>query len=311
MSTPADLTFPAAPVARQHADPYYGCIPLEKSNTVVVSGGAPSVVEFQIRDGSGAPVDVSYWFPADIAAEEQEHLLAVRFSFADNSLTAKVDVPARIIDSTLGKIQFDLPEYVYNMPCIYLFYCSVVKRIDAKRGKALHVFPGRGALLVEWSPWMEHLEHCPVKHRIVPTLEDVRRRLDDFTGKNDLLEQYEFSADDIVHAMVRPVYIFNEEPPRLRRFQYTLATFPFYENWVHGTAAELLQMAAVHYIRNKLISNAGGVQGDEKARDREYMQLAQMYKEEYRRWVHSKKRDLNYSAGQGWGTIHSGYAKIR
>jgi hypothetical protein len=122
--------------------------------------------------------------------------------------------------------------------------------------------------------------------------------------------QYEFSADDIVHAMVRPVYIFNEEPPRLRNFRYTLTTFPFYENWVHGTAAELLQLAVHHYVRNKLMSQHGGLSGDEKGRDREYMQLAQMYKEEYRQWVHRKKMDLNFSNKQGWGTIHSDYVRL-
>jgi hypothetical protein len=178
-----------------------------------------------------------------------------------------------------------------------------------KDGMTQHVFPGRGLLLVEWSPWMEHLESCPVKHRTIPTLDDVRRRLDDFVGKNDLLRQYEFSADDIAHAMIRPVYIFNEEPPRLRRFQYALATFPFYENWVQGTAAELLQVAVHHYVRNKLLSNHGGIQGDEKGRDKEYAHLAGVAREEYLQWVRRKKHELNYSAGQGWGTIHSEYAR--
>ena len=181
---------------------------------------------------------------------------------------------------------------------------------EKESGATKYVLPGRGALLVEWSPWMSHLGRCPNLHRTVPTLEDVRRRLDDFIGKNDLLKQYEFSADDIVHAMIRPVYIFNEEPPRLRNFQYTLATFPFYENWVHGTAAELLYMAVFHYIRNKMISSHGGIEGDEKRRDRDYLGMAQMYKEDYIRWVHGKKRELNFSMAQGWGQIHSDFSRF-
>ena len=296
------------PVATQNADAHYGCIPYEKSNTVVVNGGAPQTVEFQVRNSDGSPVDMSYWFPLDVPAEDQQHALAIRTSFADNSIVAKADIIGNVIDPARGGIQFELPEYVYNTPCIYFFYNSVK---DKESGKVRHVFPGRGVLLVEWSPWMEHLSDCPVPHKLVPTLEDIRRRLDDFVGKNDFLKQYEFSADDIVHAMVRPVYLFNEEPPRLRRFQYTLATFPFYENWVHGTAAELLQAAVFHYVRNKMMSNHGGIQGDEKGRDREYMQLAQLYKDEYIQWVRRKKHELNMSMGQGWGTIHSGYVRIR
>lgn len=306
MST--DLTAPDVPVASQNSEAYYGCIPYAKTNTVVVAGGAPTVVEFQVRDSNGAPVNLSYWFPDDVLEESAEHTLAVKFAFADNSIVARVAETANVIDAAHGKVQFTLPKYVYEMPCIYFFYFSVVEKAT---GKVTHVFPGRGVLLVEWSPWMDHLDHCPVKHRIVPSLEDVRRRLDDFVGKNDLLKQYEFSADDIVHAMLRPVYMFNEEPPRLRRFTYTIATFPFYDNWVQGTAAELLQIAVLHYTRNKMLSNHGGITGDEKNRDREYLQLAQMYKDEYRQWIQRKKRDLNYSAGQGWGTIYSDYARIR
>ena len=260
---------------------------------------------------------MSYWFPIESFGKDEQnqrhrrnrrskYALCLRFSFADNSFVAKTDVIGHVIDASLGKIQFELPEYITNMPCIYFFYGSVKQKKD---GATKHIFPGRGLLLVEWSPWMEHLEHCPGKHRTIPTLDDVRRRLDDFVGKNDLLRQYEFSADDIAHTMIRPVYIFNEEPPRLRRFQYTLATFPFYENWVQGTTAELLQIAVHHYVRNKLLSNRGGIQGDEKGRDKEYAHLAQVAREEYLRWVRRKKHDLNYSMGQGWGSILSEYAR--
>ncbi len=55
----------------------------------------------------------------------------------------------------------------------------------------------------------------------------------------------------------------------------------------------------------------GGKSGDEKGRDKEYMQLAQMFKEEYLRWVNLKKSELNYSIGQGWGTVHSEYVRFR
>jgi hypothetical protein len=311
MSTPPDPNTPAPPIATQNSEPNYGCIPYDKTNTVVINGGAPTTMEFQIRDSNGAAVDLSYWFPPDVPAEELENALALRFAFADNSIVAKRDVVASVIDPANGKIQVELPEYVYDMPCIYFFYSAVREKTEeGKLGGLRHAFPGRGVLLVEWSPWMVHLKHCPVRHRTVPTLEDVRRKLDDFVSKNTLLNQYEFSADDIVHAMIHPVYLFNEEPPRLRRFHYTLTTFPFYDNWVIGTAAELLQIALMHYVRNKMHSNHGGIQGDEKSRDKEYMQIMLMYKEEYRQWVRRKKWDLNYSMGQGWGTIHSEYSRF-
>ena len=109
-------------VVTQNSDTHYECVPYDKTNAVVVNGGAPVTVEFQVRDSGGRPVDLSGWFPAEIPAEEQPYAIATRISFADNSRVAKQDIIGNAVDPVYGKIQFELPEYVYNVPCIYYFY---------------------------------------------------------------------------------------------------------------------------------------------------------------------------------------------
>ena len=300
-------------VITQNTDTYYGCIPMDKSNAIVAEGGAPATVDFQIRDTNGAPIDLSKFFDLTNPGGEQDaNGMFVKFATADYFQVAQRAERANVIDAVTGRIQFELPEYVYNLPCIYVVHMAIGnKKTYAASGKPLYVAPNKGVVLVEWTPFIPHTENCSrMKHRVVPAVEDIRRKLDDFVGKNDLMDQVEYSADDIIASMVWPVRRFNETPPRLRNFNYSLMDFPYYEYWVLGTAADLLQKSVVHYARNKLISPTGGTKGDEKNRDKDYMQLALMYKDEFSQWVRIEKARLNNSMGQGWSTIRSEYSNL-
>jgi hypothetical protein len=299
----------SATTAYQNADSFYGCVPQDKSNTFVVEGGAPVTLMYQIRDAGGTPVDLTAFFPSGgDEGEEVTDGLFVWFSVADDTVISNHVEPARLVDAKNGVIKFELPEYVYNIPCIYSFRVYIGdKKTFPKTFRAKAALQGTGTVLVEWSPIISKISSARNLVRVVPSIEDVRRKLDDFVSKNDLLQQVEFSTDDIVHAMIRPVKIFNETTPRLRRYQYSLWNFPYYENWLIGTAAELLRIAAIHYTRNKLLASHGGIDGDEKRRDRDYLQLAEMYRQEYRNWCHAEKQSLNSGPGQGWGTLNSDY----
>jgi hypothetical protein len=122
-----------------------------------------------------------------------------------------------------------------------------------------------------------------------------------------LLHQYEFTTDDIVHAISRPEHIWNETTPDIRRLRYTIGNFPYYDEWIIGIAGELMEIASIHYMRNKMQSQHGGLQGDEKNRDQQYMQYAQKYKKEFLDFVVAKKRQCN---NQGFGTINSRYRRL-
>jgi hypothetical protein len=297
-------------VIQQNSETFYGCIPLDKSNTFVVACGAPATLIYQIRQADGTPVDLSSFFPTE-SPEEGSDRLFVRFFIADKSSVANRYETAQILDLKQGKVQIDLPDYVYEIPCIYTFNIAIGDKITFRSThKAKYVAPGRGVVLVEWSAFMPHLENNRYSHRVVPSLEDVRRKLDDFVGKNDLLQQVEFSSDDIVNAMLYPVTLFNSTPPKLRRATYNIATFPYYDQWVLGTAGELLRIAALHYTRNKLMAQHGGIAGDEKMRDRDYLQLAQMYRQEYQNWIYLEKDSINGHVSQGFGTLYSPFIHL-
>jgi hypothetical protein len=304
------VTEPVQPgVETVNQEKYYGCIPLDKADTIVTEGGSPTVVDYIVRDASGVPVDLSGLFNQDNpGGEDDPNGLFIGFALADNTLVSKQPVPGTVTDAKNGRVQFTLPDFIIDVPCLYSFWTAVgAKETAPSSGRYLYIAPKKGIVLVEWTPFNAHFRNCPVKHRVVPALEDIRRTLDDFEGKNDLLGQVEFSNDDIVHAMVNPIRIFNEMPPRLQRFRYGLMTFPYYHQWVQGTAAELLRIAAMHYTRNKLLTSHGGLQGDEKNRDKEYLQYASAYMQEFREFCRLKKHELNFSGGQGWGTLHSDY----
>jgi hypothetical protein len=293
-------------VAEIDASTYYGCIPYDKSDTVVVTGGAESLVEFQLTDSSGNPLDLSLWF-----CDKNPHTMGVRFSFADNSVVSRNESPVMIVDASLGKVQFLLPEFVTKIPCIYYFYFGINKTDEITGVSVLkHVCPSRGLLLVEWSPWMEHVyEDQRIHHKCVPTLKDVRRKLDDFASKNTLLKQVEFSADDIVHAMLYPLDAYNDlffNGNTVGR-RYSLTNFPYYEQWVTGTAGELMQIASLHYTRNKMMENHGGIQGDEMNRDTQYLQISQMLKQEYMAWLKGMKQKFNYRNRTRSGTISTSW----
>jgi len=129
MPASPDLTVPAPPVALQNSDAHYGCIPYDKTNTVVVNGGALTTVEFHVRDSNGAAIDLSYWFPVDVPPEEQKYALGIRFTFADNSVTARRDVMGSVIDPINGQVQFELQipvdyvgsDYILELDINWLF----------------------------------------------------------------------------------------------------------------------------------------------------------------------------------------------
>ena len=266
-------------VVSTNADTFYGCVPADKSNTVIIDGGSPSTVVYTIRDASGNPVDLSKFFNEnDPGGEDDPNGVFVRFTIADESAVFKHNVQAYVLDAVNGKIQYDIPEQIYDIPCIYHFYTAVANKDKfLSSGKTLYSAPNKGRLLVEWTPFVIHGSKCAMKHRVVPSIEDVRRKLDDWSSKNNLLNQVEYSADDVVNALIWPVREFNETPPRLRRYNYSLADFPYFEQWVLGAASELLRLSVIHYTRNKLLSSHGGITGDEKNRDTQYLQLAMLW----------------------------------
>lgn len=114
---------------------------------------------------------------------------------------------------------------------------------------------------------------------------------------NVLIDDLEFSAEEIRTAQTLTVDYWNETPPAIHGYNYD--RFPYRYALLRGTAANLLFMAAHRFRRNEAQYNAGGLQFNSEAKHQQYDAAGARLWEEYKQWVRMKKRELN--ANNGWG----------
>lgn len=114
---------------------------------------------------------------------------------------------------------------------------------------------------------------------------------------NLLLDDYEFSPEEIRTAQTLAVDFWNDRPPEIRRYDYD--KFPWRSSLLTATAANLLFMAAHRYRRNDLTYSAGEVSVADQAKYQQYDAAASRLWAEYKEWVDAKKRELNVAQGFG------------
>ncbi len=115
---------------------------------------------------------------------------------------------------------------------------------------------------------------------------------------NILLDDYEFTPEEIRTAMNITVDRWNDTPPDIYRMDYD--KFPYRSILLLGVASNLLSMAAHRYRRNSLAINAGGTSVNDQAKAGEYDQAAARLRDEYLHAIRTKKRELNANMGWGW-----------
>ena len=116
---------------------------------------------------------------------------------------------------------------------------------------------------------------------------------------NLLLDDYEFTPEELRTAMTLTVDYWNDQPPYIGCHQVT--SFPWRSKLLCGTAANLLFIAANRFRRNALKYQAGGMAVADQEKYAEYDEAANRRWTEYKDWVVIQKRSLN--AEQGWGMI--------
>ena len=127
---------------------------------------------------------------------------------------------------------------------------------------------------------------------------DVRIWLrDNDPGANLLLDDYEFSPEEIRTSMTLTVDYWNDQPPYIRC--HSVKTFPWRSMMLRGTAANLLFIAAHRFRRNSLKYTAGGMAVADQEKYGEYDQAGEKLWTEYRQWVAVQKRALNTELGFG------------
>ncbi len=131
--------------------------------------------------------------------------------------------------------------------------------------------------------------------------EDVRLFLADDPEANLLIGDYEFTPQQISRAQELAVAKWNETPPTIPEATFTVESFPWHYNLLKQVTANLLAIAAHGYTRNKLNYNITGGSVNDKAKDGDYLNLAQTYSQEFSQWMMGKKAEINMT--QMWGVV--------
>lgn len=129
---------------------------------------------------------------------------------------------------------------------------------------------------------------------------DIRMWLRDNSPElNTLLDDYEFSSEEIRQALTYAQDYWNEQPPYIGNIDYDRNPFRFH--LLQGTVANLLFMAANGYRRNHLQYSAGGLTVDDNNKAQQYDSAGARMWEEFKLWVRQNKRTIN--ASNGWATF--------
>jgi hypothetical protein len=154
------------------------------------------------------------------------------------------------------------------------------------------LFVEKGLLSIEPTAWGD-----ACRNNNIPTLGELRLHLKDTAVENELLGEAQFSPEEMLTALMRPIAQWNETPPDVVR--YNCGSFPHRYHWMQAAVGELLASAAQNYIRNEYQATHGGVSGNFKAKARAYTELAERYGLEWRRFIRAKKAEVNAALWSG------------
>jgi hypothetical protein len=321
--TPRNIVVAPAPAVYENAP----C--LQKVEAAIIQQGVAAAVQWELRDGTGLPIDLCGVFPIPASEHPGTHLtpeqailtilaglnheyythgkhippperymMEVRLQPADEPAEPMWIVPGTVKAPLKGLIEFNVPPEVSDLGGIFVVNMGLCRVSD---GRPLYVH--RGLLCVERSAWRSPLVDCKM-----PTLSDIRMRIMDTDTENLLQGYVEFTTADLLDSIVAAVREWNGTTPSLANHTYTCSTFPWIEPWLNKIVASLYMKAALRYGRNKLLVSHGGVQGDDLNRDQQYQALAQQYDQQWKEWLKIKKRELNLQAFNG--TVSSPYGRL-
>lgn len=199
---------------------------------------------------------------------------------------------ADFADSDNGRICFALPPAVERTPGIYQVQLTL-------RDEEAVPYVGDRFLLSVESSLLTPDKPGPL------TLGEVRRALRDYPATNTAWESSEFSQDEILAAIVRPVQTFNETLPRVLR--YSPANFPYRSQWLDAAIGHLLKLASLWYLRNsQKLSYGDGKTEDDKDKHPAYAQIAEMHLQRFQAFCDAEQVTANLTRGFSsfGGTFH-------
>ncbi len=205
----------------------------------------------------------------------------IQESLASNSILSEL---CGIVDADKGEVQYSLTTDDIPGPGIYLAGYNIVNADE---------------LLLYQVP--RYLQVTPNIAKGVSTtrpltIAEVRLAIRDYPVTNTLLDDVEFSDEEILWALTRPIDIWNSIPPDLgTHFEYN--NFPYRAAHLDGAVGELLATASHHYMRNQLTYQSAGMTVDDKNKAANYLSLSENLKNKFITFVERKKYELNVAGG--------------
>lgn len=281
------------------------CPVLTRINAFLVDEGVQATLEHVFRDRQGKPVDLSFYLD-DIPVPGDSLSLSDCLAGGSGVLriqealggSCRFEAAIEGYQASQGVIRAELPEALVARAGLYQLSWGIFNHADNL------VAVSDGLLSVERTLFTRADESCGMGP---PTVRELRMHmLDSGAADNVLLDDVEFSDEQILLAIRQPVQIWNETPPPIQTF--TTQNFPFRFNWKNAIIGQLLIMAAHNYRRNFLQHQAGGINVADKAKEKEYLAAGQQMMAEYREWLTTTKISIN--CGLFSGQIPSVYSAL-
>lgn len=282
---------PQDPVIPQTAGPVQpesssviGCTDPKQQATYIIPASFGSSIAWTVRDDEGNPIEVE-GSPEDGDLTEKYGRIALFHNpFCGN-------------DIYLGYLQADgnggltvIPhQMVTDRPGIYEM--EVHWSVPQEGGDDLHYY-NTAVVSFEQSIFNRaYLRH----HKGPLPLSRIRQRLRDYANLNDVTQAMEFSAEEILSAMLEPVEYYNETPPHIK--VYSPDTFPFRQHWLDATISRLLLTGGIWLERNDVSIKAEGISSNDRDHAKTWLNMAQTMWTEYRQFVYTQKAGENMKRG--------------
>lgn len=288
----------------------FDCPVLDRLLAYEVDQGTSPTLEHIFRDAQGNPVDLSSF----LADSDSQSLSDSLSDSAYGSAVLRVrEYTGRGLDGCVDKIW----EYPVTSPDPE----NGVLRADLTADGVAQgdVTDEAGAYEAQWAIRdsndkvvaisrsilsVERSLFAPIAPQLIgnlgpPTIREIRMSMRDAVATNLLLDGHEFGAEEILRAIVRPIQQWNETPPLVPP-RYTTRTFPYREYWLKSINADLYFTAAAFYRRNKQQFSGSGLSNTDMDREREYMNVATLLKNEWDTFLVHTKINSNSKRFFGW-----------
>lgn len=204
----------------------------------------------------------------------------IRKTFTSESYT---EIDCTVVRPDFGEIEVYIPANIMSESGLHLA-CIQVYNID---GKLIYQAPR----YLEINPKFTSTSR-PV------TVAEVRFAIRDYPEYNTLLNDVEFSDNEIAYCITKPVDIWNSMLPDVGTYESN--NFPWHDVHLNATIGELLKIGSHHYNRNQLGYSSGGLSVDDKSKGPLYLQLAEQESQKFRMFCQERKFEINVMGGFGY-----------